>query len=76
MAYSRKFAGLFGSLGYNHTVDCTTESADAILGKVLDAFANRAGLKRDLDQSFALGLEKLDRYEAALRQLFVTLGKR
>lgn len=30
MAYSRKLAGLFRSLGYPHTVDCTREDADTM----------------------------------------------
>lgn len=73
MAYSRKFAGLFGSLGYNHTVDCTTETGEAILQRLLSAFADRASLKNDLDTALAAGLQKLDAYEDALANLFRSL---
>ena len=69
MAYSRKFAGLFGSLGYDRTVDCTTESAEAIEAKIFDAFAARKQLAGDVAAARAKGLEKLARYEAALGDL-------
>lgn len=71
MAYSRKFAGLFGSLGYDHTVDCTTETAAAIEAKILQAYENRAALEADRKAAFARGLEKLALYETALGALMV-----
>lgn len=69
MAYSRKFEGMFGSLGYNHTVDCTRESGAAILDRIAAAFEARAALEADRKAALALGLEKLGRYEAALGAL-------
>lgn len=66
MAYSRKFAGMFGSLGYNATVDCTVQDGAAILTWIAAAFEDRATLARDAAAALALGLEKLGRYEAAL----------
>jgi polysaccharide pyruvyl transferase WcaK-like protein len=69
MAYSRKFEGLFGSLGYNRTVDCTNEPAEAIRAKVLAGFDDRAGLTDEARVAFATGLEKLGAYETALRDL-------
>ena len=66
MAYSRKFAGLFGALGYDHTVDCTTESAAAIETKIMAAFNERAALTKEAQAAFLLGLERLAAYEAAL----------
>jgi polysaccharide pyruvyl transferase WcaK-like protein len=69
MAYSRKFAGLFGSLGYDQTVDCTAESADAILDRIMAAYAGRDALAQDVGRALALGREKLARYETALAAL-------
>ncbi|MBP1804927.1 polysaccharide pyruvyl transferase family protein [Rubellimicrobium aerolatum] len=69
MAYSRKFAGLFGSLGYDRTVDCTGEENAAILGKVAQAFEDRAAVKRETEAALALGIQKLAAYETALRRL-------
>ena len=74
MAYSRKFAGLFGALGYDETVDCTTQSADDILTRIFDAYARRSELVQTQKTALATGLEKLDRYEAALGDLMEKLN--
>jgi len=69
MAYSRKFAGLFGSLCYAHTVDCTSDSGEAILERIFDAYGKRAALALEAAAALRKGLEKLARYEAALGDL-------
>lgn len=74
MAYSRKFAGLFGGLGYNQTVDCTTESAETILDRIFAAYERRAELSDEVRNAFALGLRKLGAYEAALGDLMERLA--
>ena len=76
MAYSRKFAGLFGSLGYDETVDCTSLSAEEILARIFDAYGRRADLARTQKAALATGLEKLARYEAALGDLMEQLALR
>ncbi|MFV0515688.1 MAG: polysaccharide pyruvyl transferase family protein [Jhaorihella sp.] len=77
MAYSRKFEGLFASLGYLHTVDCTGESADAILEKILAAYEDRQALAGQARTALELGLQRLDRYEDALEALLLeTAAKR
>ena len=43
MAYSRKFEGLFGSLGYDRTVDCTADSAERSW-RILAAYEARVAL--------------------------------
>lgn len=70
MAYSRKFAGLFGTLGYNRTVDCTAETAEDIIAKVLDGYKDRAILLEEQRSALQLGLSKLGAYEEALADLF------
>jgi polysaccharide pyruvyl transferase WcaK-like protein len=67
MAYSRKFAGLFGSLGYDRTVDCTSETAEAIETKILAAYETRDLLTREAASALARGREKLAVYEAGLQ---------
>jgi polysaccharide pyruvyl transferase WcaK-like protein len=69
MAYSRKFAGLFGALGYDHTVDCTAETQAAIQDKILAAFEARAQLAAEAAAALARGRSKLALYEAALQRL-------
>jgi len=73
MAYSRKFAGLFGALGYNETVDCTSQSAEEILAHIFDAFERRGELAQSQKAALASGLEKLALYEAALGDLMAQL---
>ena len=76
MAYSRKFAGLFGSLGYGRTVDCTTESSDAIVAQIFAAYDGRVKLAEDVRVALNHGLEKLGAYEAALGDLMGRLAAR
>ena len=76
MAYSRKFAGLFGALGYNETVDCTTQSAEDILTRIFDAFDRRDELAQSQKSALATGLEKLSRYEVALGDLMERLAEK
>ncbi len=71
MAYSRKFAGLFGSLGYELTVDCTTDTAEDILGRIFQAYEGRAKIAEEMQTALQMGLEKLDRYESALEKFIV-----
>jgi polysaccharide pyruvyl transferase WcaK-like protein len=69
MAYSRKFAGLFGSIGYNHTVDCTSETSEAIKTKIIAGFKNRTSLQAETETALKTGRIKLSAYEDALRDL-------
>lgn len=69
IAYSRKFAGLFGTLGYHHTADCQSETAPEILARLRTAFENRAELAKEAKQATRLGFERLDAYTDAVREL-------
>lgn len=53
-AYSRKFEGLYGSLGYNCWVDGCKESTDDAIQKTLNYIQSRDILKKSLDQSLKL----------------------
>ena len=66
MAYSRKFSGLFGSLGYNYTVDCTTDDENEILRRIFDAYEQRDSVAKEVQVALALGQKKLGEYEKAL----------
>jgi hypothetical protein len=39
IAYSRKFRGVFGSLGYPIIADCRSEAAEQIVAKAIETFA-------------------------------------
>ena len=69
MASSRKFEGLFGTIGYTRTVDCTSQSADTIRDAIVQGYASRDTLQRDATDAFERGREKLKVYENALRDV-------
>ena len=64
MAYSRKFIGVFSTLGYDHVADMKADSAEAILTRIQDGFANRQALKSDLTAGMAQVDARLDAYQA------------
>lgn len=66
MAYSRKFAGLFGTLGYDALADCREETAEAILARAEAAFEDREALAARTREALARGLARLEAYEAEL----------
>lgn len=76
MAYSRKFAGLFDSLGYHYTVDCTADASETIIEDIFSAFENRSLVANEMAQAFELGQQKLLAYEKALEDLICTLSAR
>lgn len=67
MAYSRKFEGMFGTLGYARTVDCTKGSTEDLRKTILEGFEQRATLKAEAEAALARGLAKLGAYETALK---------
>ncbi|WP_295532919.1 polysaccharide pyruvyl transferase family protein [uncultured Thioclava sp.] len=69
MAYSRKFAGLFGTLGYPRTVDCTAGSADQVFGAITEGYVMRDTLAREMKEALAKGLVRLGAYDTALLKL-------
>ena len=66
MAYSRKFAGLFGTLGFDELADLKAHDNDEVMARVRDGFENRAARKQGMDAAYAHGRDKLAAYEAVL----------
>jgi len=73
MAYSRKFEGLFGTLGYDRTVDCTSQSAETIRAAIEEGYIDSVALAEEAAAAFAKGREKLKFYETALRNLLAAV---
>ena len=69
LAYSRKFGGLFGSLGYDATIDLKTETTQSACDKVLDAFERRAALAVEAGQVRERALQRLGGYQHFLVDL-------
>lgn len=72
MAYSRKFNGLFNSIGYTHFVDCKIETTDAAFAKFQAAFMDREALRqrvREGNTSAQLKLKPYSDFLAAQMQV-------
>lgn len=65
MAYSRKFAGVFGTLGYPHVTDMKAESESEILDRIRTAFDTRDALTTEV----ARGMETVEGRLAAYRSM-------
>lgn len=74
IAYSRKFNGLFGTLGYAHYVDGKKVDTRTALAQTLAGFDNRAQLAADIRPGLALAAARLDAYETRLAAMFGQLG--
>lgn len=73
MAYSRKFNGLFGTLGYSHVADCKKEDGEAVVTKILDGFLQRETLRDDVRRALNQVDARIRRYEDALREVLKAL---
>lgn len=75
MAYSRKFEGFFGALGYNHVADCRNACADEVLLKIRNSFDQREALAKQCKDARTRGLEQLGVYEASVQKVLSSLLK-
>lgn len=75
MAYSRKFAGLFGTLGFHRTVDCTRQGNDEIFAAIADGWEARDTIAAETRTALDQGLSRLSAYEDALGTLLARAGR-
>ncbi|WP_283131129.1 polysaccharide pyruvyl transferase family protein [Enterovibrio norvegicus] len=47
LAYSRKFEGVFGSIGYKHCVNLHEDTYSEIVNKINDSYDNKASVRND-----------------------------
>ena len=76
MAYSRKFAGFFGSLGYPHWVDCCSDTEEEILDRLGRAFEDREKLRHDARIACDEGRRRLDGYGQRARDCLAEILER
>lgn len=69
MAYSRKFTGLFNSLGYTEVADCTKEDEAAVLGRIQRAYERRLDLQDRVASGSSQAQQRLAGYVNALSGL-------
>lgn len=72
-AYSRKFSGLFGMLGYDHMLPVTGMNEDEALHFVLSALERRTILQQDMDAGMKQVQQRLDIYRFILRDVFAAI---
>jgi polysaccharide pyruvyl transferase WcaK-like protein len=73
LGYSRKFNGLFGSLGYRWNSDLTAESNAAILEKFDAAMADLPTVRREAVAANAEAQKRLGNYTAFLERTIADL---
>ena len=73
MAYSRKFQGVFATLGYKYVADMTTDSSEAILTQIRDGFINRAQLGSEMAEAMKGVDARLDAYRDLAAQVIADL---
>lgn len=70
MSYSRKFNGLFGSLGYEENlIDCRQDDTELALEKIAQAISKLPALREKISKGNGIALTKLSAYEEYLVQL-------
>ncbi len=67
ISYSRKFEGLFGSLGYTRVVPWTGMDTETALAFVTAALAEPEALRREVAEGLTAVAARLDAYRAVLR---------
>ncbi|WP_346288213.1 polysaccharide pyruvyl transferase family protein [Zoogloea sp.] len=68
VAYSRKFAGLFGSLGYECLIDGKADSTDSAVSTLERAFAGRDELRAQVSKGNQEATRRLGGYSGFLRK--------
>jgi len=63
VAYSRKFKGLFNSLGYKWVVDATTDSLDISINNIIKGIDRRQELTKLVEEGNKVAAIKLSEYE-------------
>ncbi|WP_159441679.1 polysaccharide pyruvyl transferase family protein [Roseivivax lentus] len=69
LAYSRKFIGVFRTLGYDLVADCTADTEDEIMSKIHQGFEQRETLRKDMDSMRAEADRRLSTYSDKLYEL-------
>lgn len=69
MAYSRKFTGLFNTLGYSRVADCTGQTAEQVRAAVQQGYLDREAVRAEVARGCQAAQDRLDRYRQALTGL-------
>lgn len=70
VAYSRKFQGLYGSLGYDYVIDAKKETLEDAITKTFNYVENRLLLKKDIEKSLLIVHKKNNEFVSSLNRIF------
>lgn len=70
LAYSRKFAGLFESIGYKRVADLREFDTDSLIDIIRESLINRNEIKQEVDVSNGLVKSRLNIYEMVIENSF------
>lgn len=70
VAYSRKFSGLYGTLGYKNLVDGQSDTTQTAINTILEGYSDRESLAKEISKSNALAQTKLGVYKTFLKRKF------
>ncbi|MEM7777761.1 MAG: polysaccharide pyruvyl transferase family protein, partial [Pseudomonadota bacterium] len=73
MAYSRKFRGVFSTLGYEHVADMKTETPDAVFDRICEGFLRRDVLSADVAKGMEAVDDRLASYQAKCAEIIAQL---
>ncbi len=74
LAYSRKFAGLFGSLGFNRTIDMRKTTLDEALAAAKKAYQERDQVKAEIEPALTEAKKRLEHYIDPVRDILTNLS--
>jgi polysaccharide pyruvyl transferase WcaK-like protein len=74
MAYSRKFHGLFSTIGYSLVADCRKDTREEIVAKLEAGIEERDALRKQVESCNVRAAERLDRYKGLLRECLAELA--
>lgn len=69
IAYSRKFKGLYGSLGYNYIIDAKEVTLEEAINKTIFYVENRLLLKKDIEKSLLIVHKKNNEFISSLDKI-------
>lgn len=73
LAYSRKFTGLFATLGYPHVADCQRQSNDEVADLVTRTYADSETVRESIARGNQVAEQRLAQYVGRLSDLLARL---
>lgn len=73
MAYSRKFNGLFGTLGFSNIADCRLSTSQEIESIIIEGFSKRDSLNAKIENSLKFVEIRLSHYDSEIKNVLSSL---